>query len=620
MRCALAAETTIALPGSVCSADDHAPIAYAYLALTDPSFAIQSQTSTATDGSFTLALKSPVKTGYLIVQPPATEEKHGIGVYRHAPRIYTYHGESQLQLALARAYCIVLMAYDRQGVLMRWEDFRKRGTIGDQFMYATDLDDCAVEAACWPVFDEEARRLGQPREKGLPALVVPVDKAYVPQILFWETRDYGKLHLRADNGGLGFNAKAEEGSIVLNLNAELARTAVNDLERRGFGDKSGQLKSALSRALAKPTGPERAASCDIVLAEALRFRDTLELERARQEITRYEKPRSDFTFGVFEGSPYNERAFQIARDAGFDLATVLLGWGWTDAADRQGIEQTFGIEKLRKQGYQLKAHGVVWLQDYGILPPRVRSMNAQQLRDAELAQARALLDNFGGAFSLWEAMNEPNVTNTVGMPREWVLDLLLNSAQLANAHGNLQALVNSAHEGDYGRRFAVYTPDNRPANDWNRTYLSYLKDVFARDGAAHLDVIGLQYYPGFHFNKTFAGLEGPATTPSWLVDAIDRYAALGRPIHITEFSLPSSYQPDWTSGYWREPWTEQTQADYAEMVFTLAYANPRVHSITWWDITDAQSSVITGGMCEAGGRPKPVLDRLRKLIATWKTP
>jgi len=76
----------------------------------------------------------------------------------------------------------------------------------------------------------------------------------------------------------------------------------------------------------------------------------------------------DFLFGVFEGSPYNAPAFTAAREAGFELATVLLGWNWTDAksgqVDKTGIERTFGISALGKLGYTVKAHGVVWLQQY----------------------------------------------------------------------------------------------------------------------------------------------------------------------------------------------------------------------------------------------------------------
>ena len=79
-----------------------------------------------------------------------------------------------------------------------------------------------------------------------------------------------------------------------------------------------------------------------------------------------------------------------------------------------------------------------------------------------------------------------------------------------------------------------------------------------------------------------------------------------------------SYTASWTSGYWREPWTPATQADYAEMIFTLAYANPAIKSISWWDVLDTKSSVTTGGLCDSKGNPKPVLDRLSGLIAAWK--
>jgi len=443
---------------------------------------------------------------------------------------------------------------------------------------------------------------------------------YVPQVLFWETRGYGKLHLRADNGGDGFAASGEP--LAIELNVELARTAVAAIAKR-FPEHANQFTDTFKAVLKKSTPVERAKAADELLVDALKTRDDLELKRAREAIAK-QGQRGDFSFGVFEGSPYNQKAFQTARDAGFDLATVLLGWGWTDARggaiDKSAIEQTFGIDKLRKQGYAVKAHGVVWLQDYGILPERARGLAPDKLRDAMLAQEKALLSAYGDSFAVWEAMNEPNVTNVVNTPRDVVADLFRKSAEQINAREKLVALVNGAHEGDYGRRFAVYTLDNTPLNDWNRTYLAYLQGDDVKASVAQLDAVGLQFYPGFHFNESFGGLQGPAVTPSWLIDTIERYAALGKPIHITEFSLPSTYGKDWVSGYWREPWTEQTQADYTEMIFTFGYADPRVQSISWWDIMDTKSSVTTGGLCDTNGMPKLVLERLKKLIGGWKTP
>jgi GH35 family endo-1,4-beta-xylanase len=134
-----------------------------------------------------------------------------------------------------------------------------------------------------------------------------------------------------------------------------------------------------------------------------------------------------------------------------------------------------------------------------------------------------------------------------------------------------------------------------------------------------VDAVGLQFYPGYHLNSTFGDLEGPAKTPSWLVDTIEDYGRFGKPIHITEFSVPSSYGENWNAGYWREPWTETTQADYAEAILTLAFGNSNVQSVTWWDISDANSSVVTGGIMNAQGQPKQVYTRIQQLLKSWTT-
>ncbi|GMU91041.1 MAG: hypothetical protein AMXMBFR4_00990 [Candidatus Hydrogenedentota bacterium] len=619
LPCPVRAETAVVVGGKVYAADTGRPLAHAFVGLSDTSFQLRGQSSTDATGAFTIALQRPIERGYLSVQPPAVENQDGIGVYRNTPRIYAYRGETRLALSLPPAGCLVILAYNRQGHLMRWEDFQARGVVGNQFMYATDLEDCALEATCWPVFDEFARERGQPREKGLPALVLPPRPGCVVQALFWETADYGKLLLRADNAGHGFDVEVAGSARVIELNIELARTAVHDLERRQFHEQSRPLKRALDEAVLKGSPVARAAAADGVLADALRLRDRLELERARSAIP---APRADFSFGVFEGSPYKAGAFELARSAGFDLATLLLGWNWTDAkggdVDVGAVDATFGITALEELGYRLKSHGSVWLQDYGILPDRARDLPHDALRDAMLAQQRALLDAFAVRFSVWEIMNEPNSTNVVRMPQPMVFELVANSAKLVSDRKPLTGLVNGAHEGDYGRRFFVYGPDNNPVDTHTMTYAAFLARAKDEGVLASVDAIGLQYYPGFHFNESFGGLQGPATTPSWLVDMLERYAKFGKPIHITEFSAPSSYAPHWTAGYWRAPWDETIQADYAEAVYTIAYANPAVRSITWWDITDAKSSVVSGGLCDADGRPKPVFNRIASLIRKWK--
>lgn len=619
------------------------PIAYAYVGVLSKSFAMAGQGVTNTDGSFSVDLASPLSDGYLMVQPPPKENADGLGIYSAQPRIFTITGENDVDLRLPAVGCIVLRAFDPDGQLMRWQDFQSRGTFGGQFMYLTSLADQALPAVPWPVFDDAARNRGQPRELGLPALTVKPGGGYVPQVMFWEVPGYGRLLLRADSAGKGFAVAGPGDACMVELNLELARTAVHQLSNTSHAD-AAPLEERLRETEQISEPPARAKAADEILTEALRLRDALVVEAARNAIpevrmgnvvvrvtdgekgpvagatVRIDQQTSDFLFGVFEGSPYNAKAFATAREAGFNLATVLLGWGWTDSpdgtVDRNAIEQTFGIRALNDLGYTVKAHGVVWLQGYGILPDRVQGMSSERLRDAMLAQESALLKAFGNEIAIWEAMNEPNATNVAGMPRPTMHELLGASASQIHAAG-LLSLVNAAHEGDYGRKYTVYAPDGNPIDAWSTTYSAFLKEADFVGSTKPVDVIGLQYYPGFRFNETFGGLQGPATTPAYFLDLMNRYAEFGRPVHITEFSVPSSYAPDWTSGYWREPWTEDTQADYAEMIFMLAFGHPGVRSISWWDIMDTKSSVITGGLLEPDGSPKPVFDRMARLLREW---
>lgn len=621
----------------------------AFLALLDVSWSSLGHTTTAADGGF--RLDSSANGAYLVVQPPARESADGLHVCAYEPRIYQVTDSSPtLDLRLPPAVALVLETYDADGRLMRWADFERNGKHAGQFMYATNLDDEAVPAACWPVHGALTGGTAGPREQGLPALYVAPGDAAAFNVLFWPVRGYGKLMLRADNAGQGYMLATAGDSRLLLLNLELARTAVADLERRAgryAPEAQAQiqaLRERLDSAARIADHKEAAAQADGVLAEALRLRDQLELDAARAAIPEVRMGNlrvevldatgapvagcevslrqnwSAFLFGVYEGSPYNAAAFKMAREAGFEYATVLPAWNWTQSpkAKKSGIDQTFGISALRKLGYRIKAHGVLWMQEYGILPDHARKMPHAELVEAALSHQRALIETFPDSFSIWEAMNEPANTNVVGLPREDMINLLASAAANVAAAGK-PALVNSPHEFSYGAKYLFHGPVNQPVDDYPMTYSAFLSLARERGALENIDIVGLQFYPGFHLNADFGGQQGPAFTPARLLDTIERYIQFGKSLHITELSLPSAYGSDWTAGYWREPWTEATQADYVEAVYTLAFAHPQVRSITWWDITDLKPAVLSGGLVHADGAPKASFERLRSLIAAWRT-
>ena len=623
------------------------PVPGAFMMLVTPKFAMKQYANTAAGGTFSLS--GAAKDDLVIVQAPSKPNAEGLTIYSLQPRIFRVGAESKANLQLPAAGCVVLKGYDSNGKLMRCEDYTKRGSFAGQYCYLTDLDNQMCGPSCWWVHDKESNVPGAQREKGLPAFAVEPGGKCAVQMLFWDAPGYGKLWLRADNDGKGFGVNAAGECVIVEVSVELAKTAVRDLARRAEhfpADAQAQIKDVegrLAEALKASDEPKRAAGASGVLSAALKLRDDLEYEAAKTAIPSVRKGKAhiqvqggkagkcavqlkqqkhDFLFGVLEGSPYNATAYQQARKAGFELATVLLGWNWTEPKgdDWSAVDKTFGVSALKKLGYTVKAHGVIFLQAYGITPDKALKMDKKDLPNAILEHQKVLLNGaLGKQIDLWEIINEPGYTNILGLDRKDVIATMAAAAKNIKEITSKPSLVNSAHDITFGAKYMVYATNGKPADDYPLTFSEFLKLAADAGAMKDADLIGLQVYPGTHLSAMFGGLEGPAFTPSWLLDTIERYAQFGKPIHITEFSLPSSYGKTWNCGYWRAPWDEKTQADYADAVYTLAFGNPHVQSVTWWGVSALKPDVETGNLFDRTGKPKPVAERLQQLIKEWTT-
>lgn len=602
---------------------------------------------TEPDGTFTITSDRAIR--FLAVQPAAVAAKEDIEGYAYQPRLFALkEAPENLVLRLPPASCLVVRAYRQDGSLMRWEDFETRATFGGVFLYVTDLNDEAAEAVCWPVHDKTSRVTGSSWKTGLPALAVRPGKTYVVQALFWDVPGYGNVLVRADNAGKGFRVEKAGDFVILDFEVELARTAVADLKRRSeiipHASVLDELDQRLSVVLSKKSPADRAVAANALLGDALRLRDKLEVEAARRRILSVRKGklkvtvrdksgvpvsgkridlhlrRPRFQFGVFEGSPFNSAAYKAAHEAGFSLATVLPAWGWTDesaGANWPAINRVLGISALRQMGFAVKAHGVLWLQEYGILPETKRNLSPDLFVKAAQRHVKTLLDVWGDQIDLWEVMNEPATVNIIGLPREDVFNLVRDVGRLVKETTQKPTLINSPHEFDYGRKYQCFSLDGEPTEDYPLTYSAFLRMLRDRGTMDLVDIIGLQFYSGPRLNAALGGHIAPAFSLGWFVDTVERYRQFGKPLHITEMSVPSSPGDRSDIAYWREPWTLQTQADYTEAVFTLAFGTPAIESITYWDITDAKPSVIQGGLTYPDVSPKPVFERLRDRIHEW---
>lgn len=122
----------------------------------------------------------------------------------------------------------------------------------------------------------------------------------------------------------------------------------------------------------------------------------------------------------------------------------------------------------------------------------------------------------------------------------------------------------------------------------------------------------------------YIGLQGREPRMDWIPATeiwatLEAYSAFDLPIHITEFTCPSSGNPI-TNSWKKGIWTEENQAEYAKRYYKTCFAHPSVEGFIWWDLWDGGSWVRNGGLLDEDFKPKLIYETLDGLINDeWHT-
>jgi len=165
-----------------------------------------------------------------------------------------------------------------------------------------------------------------------------------------------------------------------------------------------------------------------------------------------------------------------------------------------------------------------------------------------------------------------------------------------------QRIINCCH------LWGEYAAHRRSDGTSRRSPMRYLKDCMAAE--VEFEIVGLQmYYPEYDLFEIDRMLE--------------RYSRLGKILHITEMGCASApgidpnAQRKKADAGWHGPWSEATQADWVEGVYTIYYSKPYITAVSWWDLADAVSFWPYGGLCRGDLAPKPSYLRLQELQRSW---
>lgn len=160
-------------------------------------------------------------------------------------------------------------------------------------------------------------------------------------------------------------------------------------------------------------------------------------------------------------------------------------------------------------------------------------------------------------------------------------------------------------------------------------YYSYIEANMLK--GARIDAIGMQYHL-FNREENEYELTRMTLNPENLYRKMDLYAGLGKPLQITEVTLPAySWEAD----------DEEIQAQMLEYLYTIWFSHPSVEQIVYWNLVDGYAHLWStdldeihasqgnmtigenyyhGGLLRFDMTPKPAYFRLKELLQKrWHT-
>ena len=277
-----------------------------------------------------------------------------------------------------------------------------------------------------------------------------------------------------------------------------------------------------------------------------------------------------------ENAAYKQRFADL-----FNYATLGFYWRsyeWERGRPNYALTDTVAAW-CRERGIRMKGHPLLWGHEAGV----PRWSDGQPPADVQKARVQEIVRRYAGTIHFWEVVNEPSHCRgvTIDGPYRWARE----------ADPSAHLILND---------YSVF-------DDGEPSFFRLLEKAKA-DGVP-FDGLGIQA----HEPRT---MRFPLDR---VQEILDDYAALGKAIHITEFSPCSGGQPI-TGSHVAGTWTEAAQAEYAERFYRVCFGHPAMVGITWWDLCDAHSWLPGSGLLRKDLTPKPAYEALHRLIqGAWRT-
>ena len=232
----------------------------------------------------------------------------------------------------------------------------------------------------------------------------------------------------------------------------------------------------------------------------------------------------------------------------FNLVTFQNDLKWPKwIADRS--TPLAAAQWCQEHGVALRGHNLVW-PSWRRLPPEVKSLasNPAALRQAVLDHVKDEASAVGSSATIWDVINEPYDNHSL-------MDILGNRIMADS--------FNAAHDAAPDARLFMNDYGIITDSGLDRGHqANFEKNIrFLLDAKAPLDGIGIQG----HFGREL-------TPPPRILEILDRFAAFGLPLQMTEFTMQVE--------------DRQIDAGYLRNVMTVFFSYPTANAFILWGFHD----------------------------------
>ena len=334
----------------------------------------------------------------------------------------------------------------------------------------------------------------------------------------------------------------------------------------------------------------------------------------------------DFKYGAnlfmleeFQKQEQNEKYKKYFADA-FNIATLPFYWDTLEpeqgkprfAKDSPKIYRRpapdLCLEYCEANGIEPKAHCL----NYASLMPQWAKGSVTWEKQCLEKRFRELAGRYAGRIPMWEVTNETywgykRLSTLYSQPDfvEWSFALAENYFP-AN-----KLVINEAHSRIWSNEFFCGT---------RSPYYMQIERAMLK--GARIDAIGMQYHM-FYRKENELAETAVYYDPERIYDVLDTYAMLGKPVHITELTIPA---------YSNAPEDEEIQAEIIRNIYSMWFSHAALDGIIYWNLVDgfaaycepgdmtAGENYYYGGLIRYDFTPKPSYQVIRDLFEKeWRT-